>query len=83
MVMSRRKQAYESFRDLLRSEVKIKELGKAKHKLGVRVEFVKIGISLSQGQCICKSCPNFLFPQRKQGVRPNGFSFGLKKVFGL
>ena len=45
--MSTTKQVYERFRDLLKTEFKIKELGKPKHILGVRVEFVKNGISLS------------------------------------
>jgi len=47
LVMSKTKQAYERSRDLLKTEFKIKELGKPKHILGVRVEFVKNGISLS------------------------------------
>ena len=48
--MSKTKQVYERFRDLLNVELKIKELGKPKHILGVRVEFVKNGISFSQRQ---------------------------------
>jgi len=32
----------------LKTEFKIRQLGKPKHILGVRVEFVKNGISLSQ-----------------------------------
>ena len=37
LVMSRTKHVYERFRDLLKTEFKIKELGKPKHALGVRV----------------------------------------------
>ena len=48
LVVSKTKQAYERFRDLLKAAYKIKELGKTKHILGVRVEFVKNGISLGQ-----------------------------------
>jgi hypothetical protein len=47
LVMSKTKRVYERFPDLLKTEFKIKELGKPKHILGVRVEFVKNGISLS------------------------------------
>jgi hypothetical protein len=47
LAMSRTKQVYERFRDLLKTEFKIKELEKPKHILGVRVEFVKNEISLS------------------------------------
>ena len=52
LVMSKTKQVNERFRDLLKTKFKIKELGKPKHILGVRVEFVKNGISLSQRQYI-------------------------------
>jgi len=52
LVMSKTKQVYERFRDLLKTEFKIKELGKPKHILGVRVEFVENEISLSQRQYI-------------------------------
>jgi hypothetical protein len=38
LVISKTKQVYERFRDLLKTEFKIKELGKPKHILGVRVE---------------------------------------------
>jgi len=48
LYMSKTKQVYERFWDLLKTELKIKELGKPKHILGVSVEFVKNGISLSQ-----------------------------------
>jgi len=51
-VMSKTKQVYERFRDLLKTEFEIKQLGKPKHKLDVRVEFVKNRISLSQRQYI-------------------------------
>ena len=47
LVMSKIEQVCERFRDLLKTEFKIEELGKPKHILGVRVEFVKNGISLS------------------------------------
>jgi hypothetical protein len=50
--MSKTKQVYERFRALFQFEFRIKELGKPKHILGVRVEFVKNGISLSQRQYI-------------------------------
>jgi len=50
--MSKTKQVNGRFRDLLKTEFKIKELGKSKHILSVRVEFVKNGISLSQRQYI-------------------------------
>jgi hypothetical protein len=48
LVMSKTKQVYERFRDLLKTDFKIQEPGKPKHILGVRVEFVQNGISLSQ-----------------------------------
>jgi len=44
LVMSKTKQSYGRFRDLLKTECKIKELGKPEHILSVRVEFVKIAI---------------------------------------
>jgi hypothetical protein len=50
LVISKTKQVYARFQDLLKTKFKIKELGKPKHILGVRVEFVKNGISLSQRQ---------------------------------
>jgi len=59
--MSRTKQVYERFRDVLKTEFKIKELGKPKHRLGVRVEFVKNGISLSQRQYIEEIVRTFSF----------------------
>jgi len=71
--MSKPKQVYERFRDLLKAEFKIKELGKPKHILGVRVEFVKNGISLS----------HFLLPQKKQGLHTNGAPFDSQKVSGI
>jgi hypothetical protein len=39
--VSKTKQAYEKFRDLLKTELEIKHLGKLKYILGVRVDFVK------------------------------------------
>jgi len=50
LVMSTAKQVYERFRDLLKTEFKTKELGKRKQILGVSVDFVKNGISLSERQ---------------------------------
>jgi len=69
--MSTTKQVYERFRDLLKTEFKIKELGKPKHILGVRVEFVKNGISLSQRQCIEEIIRTFSFHKGNytEGVR--------------
>ena len=68
LVMSKTKQVYERFRDLLKTEFKIKELGKPKHILGVRVEFVKNGISTLSTPVYCT---HFLLPQRKQGLEPH------------
>ena len=59
--MSKTKQVYERFRDLLKAEFKIKELGKPKHILDVRVEFVKNGISLSQRRYIEEIVRTFFF----------------------
>ena len=59
--MSKTKQAYKRYRDLLKTEFKIKELEKAKHIVGVRVEFVKSGISLSQRQDIEETVRTFSF----------------------
>jgi hypothetical protein len=61
LVMSKTKQVYERFRDLLKTVFKINELGKPKHVLGVRVEFVKNGISLSQRQYIEEIVRTFFF----------------------
>jgi hypothetical protein len=65
--MSKTKQVYERFRDLLNDEFKIKAFGKSKHILGVRVEFVKNIISLSQRQYIEEIVRSFSFhsPPRK------------------
>jgi hypothetical protein len=52
--MSKTKQVYERFRDLLKTEFKIKELRKPKHIVGVCVEFEKNTIPLSQRQYIEK-----------------------------
>jgi hypothetical protein len=65
-VMSKRQQAYERFRGLLKSEFKIKELGKSKHSLGV--EFVKNGISLSQRQCIEDIVRTFSFQKKTRST---------------
>jgi hypothetical protein len=43
MNLSKSKQVYERFRDLLKTEIKIKGLGNPEHRLGVRVEFVEMG----------------------------------------
>ena len=59
--MSKTKQIYERFRDLLKLEIRIKKLGKPKHILGVRVEFVKNGSSLSQRQYIEEIVRTFSF----------------------
>jgi hypothetical protein len=59
--MSKTKQAYKRYRDLLKTEFKIKELEKAKHIVGVHVEFVKSGISLSQRQDIEGTVRTFSF----------------------
>jgi len=62
--MSKTKQVYERFRDMLMTEIKIKELVKPKYILGVRVEFVKNEISLSQRQYIEEIVRTFfLLPQ--------------------
>jgi len=65
--MSKTKQVYERFRDLLKNEFKIKVFGKSKHILGVRVEFVKNIISLSQRQYFEEIVRPFSFnsPPRK------------------
>jgi hypothetical protein len=57
--MSKTKQIYERFLDLLKTEFKIKELEKPKLILRVRIESVKNGISLSQGQFIEEIVRNF------------------------
>jgi len=54
--MSKTKHAYEIFRDLLKSEFKIKELRKPKHMLGVRVEFLKIAFRSLNGSLLKKFC---------------------------
>jgi len=56
-----KKQAYERFRDLLKSKLKIKELGNPKHILGIRVKFVENGNSLSQRQYIQEIVHTFSF----------------------
>ena len=61
LVMSKTKQVYERFWDRLKTEFKIKELGNPKHILGVRVEFVKNGISLSQLKYIEEIVSTFSF----------------------
>jgi hypothetical protein len=66
LVMSKTKQACEKLRDLLKSEIKIKEHGKPTYILGVRVKFVKNGISLSQRQYIEEIVRTFFFHIGKQ-----------------
>ena len=66
----RTKQVYGRFRDLLKTEFKIKELGKPKHILGVRVEFVKNGISLSQRQYIEEIVRTFSFHKGNKVYTP-------------
>jgi hypothetical protein len=61
LVMSKTKQVYERFGDLLKTEFKIKEVGKPKHILGVRVEFVKNRISLFRRQYIEEIVHTFCF----------------------
>jgi hypothetical protein len=61
LVLSKTKHVYERFRYLLKTEFKNKELEKPKHVLGVRVEFVKNGISLSQRQYIEEIVRTFFF----------------------
>ena len=68
--MSKTKQIYERFRDQLKTEFKIKELGKPKHILGVRVEFVKNGISLSQRQYIEEIVRTFSFHKGNKVYTP-------------
>ena len=70
LIMSRTKQVYERFWDLLKTEFKIKELGKPKHILGVRVEFVKNGISLSQRQYIEEIVRTFSFHKGNKVYTP-------------
>ena len=66
------------------TEIKIKELVKPKYILGVRVEFVKNGISLSQRQYIEEIVRTFfLLPQKKQGLHPNGAPFDSRKASGI
>jgi len=69
LVMSK-KQVYERFRDLLKIEFKIKELGKPKHILGDRVEFGKNEISLSQRQHIEEIVRTFSFTKRNKVYTP-------------
>ena len=68
--MSKTKQVYERFWDQLKTEFKIKELGKHKHILGVRVEFVKNGISLSQRQYIEEIVRTFSFHKGNKVYNP-------------
>ena len=69
--MSKTKQVYERFRDMLMTEIKIKELVKPKYILGVRVEFVKNEISLSQRQYIEEIVRTFfLLPQGNKVYTP-------------
>jgi hypothetical protein len=66
LLMSKTKQVYERFRDLLKTEFKIKELGRPKHILGVHVEFVKIWNSVSQRQFIEEIVRTFSFHKRNK-----------------
>jgi hypothetical protein len=43
-IMSETQQVYQRFRDLWTSEIKIRELGKPKHMVSVRVEISKDGV---------------------------------------
>jgi hypothetical protein len=70
LVMSKTKQVYERFRDLLKTEFKIKELGKSKHILNVRVEFVKNEISLSQRQYLGEIVRTFSFHKGNKVYTP-------------
>ena len=73
------KQVYERFRDLFKTEFKIKELGKPKHILGVRVEFVKNEISLYQRQYIEEIVHTFSFHKGNKVYTPNGAPLDSKK----
>jgi len=79
LYMSKTKQVYERFWDLLKTELKIKELGKPKHILGVSVEFVKNGISLSQRQFSEEIVRTFSFRTGNKVHTPNGAPFDSKK----
>jgi len=70
LVMSKTKKVYERFRDLLKTEFNIKELGKPKHMVGVRVEFLKNGISLSQRQYIEEIVGTFSFRKGNKVFTP-------------
>ena len=91
LVMSKTKQIYERFRDLLKTEFKIKEPGKPKNILGkepgkpknilgVHAKFVKHGIPLSQRHYIEEIVRTFSF---HKGLHPNGAPFDSKKVSGI
>ena len=72
VVMSKTKQGYERFRDLLKIDFKIEELRKPKPILGVRVEFVKNGISLSERQYIKEIVRSFSFHKGNKVYTPMG-----------
>jgi hypothetical protein len=69
----------------LKTEFKIKKLGKSKHILGVRVEFVKNGVSLSQSQYIEEIVRTFSFHKGNKvyTLHPDGTPLDSKKVSGI
>ena len=75
----KKKQANKRYQDLLKIEFKIKELGKPKHILGARVEFMKNGISLSQRQYIEEIVRIFSFHKGNKVFAPVEPHFTPKK----
>jgi hypothetical protein len=58
------------FRDLLKSEFKMKQLGKPKHILNVPVKFVKNEVLLSRRQCVEEIVCTFSFHKRNKVYTP-------------
>jgi hypothetical protein len=82
LVMSKTKQTYKIFQDLLKSEFKIEELRKPKYILGFRVEFVKNGFH-SLNASLLKKLWELSLSQRKQGLHINAAQFDSKEVFRI
>ena len=70
LVISKTKHSYGIFRDLLKSEFKMKQLGKPKHILNVPVKFVKNEVLLSRRQCVEEIVCTFSFHKRNKVYTP-------------
>jgi hypothetical protein len=66
----------------LKTEFKLKELGKAKHILVVRGVCEEWDFTIST-PVYSRNSRDLLFLQRKQGLHPNGAPFDSKKVSGM